>query len=124
MSKAFLSLILLFTMNFAYSQNYYCSQWKKQQGLSCVHAGRRADVWARQCENPCRVSNYCPECDLERICLDEDPNLLTSQCSEWKKDSSISCHNPSTGRWEQKWVRACTTGLATSWCSDEDPNRF
>lgn len=120
--KFMTALLVLFSMNLAFGQNYYCSKWQKQRSMTCVYAGDAAHVWSRQCENPCHWRNYGPSCDIERLCLDEDPNDLVSECSVWKKESGITCNNPATGRWEQKWTRACQTGLRTSWCSDEDPN--
>lgn len=115
-------LLVLTLSQSLFAEEYYCQKWGKASGITCVFAGRNADVWERQCENPCSYNNYNPNCDIERICLNEDPNYLTTACSPWKKESSMSCLNRSTARWEQKWVRACQKGLATTWCSDEDPN--
>ena len=120
--KGIILFIFLSTMNIAFAQNYHCSQWKEQSGVSCIFAGERASVWVRQCENPCRWNNYGPTCDIERLCLDENPGKLQSTCSPWKKERGVTCHNPSTGDWEQKWSRGCQSGLATSWCSDENPD--
>lgn len=114
--------VLLSISQSVFANEYRCQKWGKASGITCVFAGRNANVWERQCENPCTIRNFDPKCDLERICLDENPNELTSVCSEWKEESSMTCLNRSSGRWEQKWVRACQVGLATSWCSDENPN--
>ncbi len=114
---------LLILGQFAFAEEFFCTKWGRQQNLACVMAGRNADVWYRQCENPCTIYNYGPKCDLERMCSDVDPNELGQSCTPWKRESMSSCANPATGRWEQKWVRSCQVGLATSWCSDEDPNQ-
>lgn len=117
-------MISMLFVSSAFAQNYYCTEWTKQRSVSCVYAGRSADVWQRQCENPCRINReYGPHCDLERICVDVNPNELSTPCSPWVKESSTSCPNPNTGSFEQKWVRACQIGLATTWCSDKNPNR-
>ncbi len=117
------SLFTLLTLTQSlFASDYYCQKWGKAPSVTCVFAGRSADVWERQCENPCNYRNFDPSCDMERVCLNEDPNLLTTACSAWKKESSMTCLNRSTARWEQKWVRVCQIGLATTWCSDEDPN--
>lgn len=116
-----LFLLTLFATS-AFAQNYYCSDWARQNGYSCVFGGRNASVWERQCENPCGLRNQGPQCDVVKICFDKNPNEINSYCSEWVRESGVSCHNPMTGRWEQKWVRVCDIGLATSWCSDQNPN--
>lgn len=113
---------LMLVTSSALAQNYYCTEWTRQSGYSCVFAGRNAQVWGRQCENPCHYRNYGPQCDLVKLCFDKNPNDFVSGCSDWVKDSGVTCHNPSTGRWEQKWARVCDTGLGTTWCSDENPN--
>lgn len=114
--------ILLSFSQTLFANDYYCQKWGKAPSITCTFAGRNADVWERQCENPCSYQNYNPTCDVERICLNEDPNQLVTACSAWRKESSMTCLNRSTARWEQKWVRACQKGLATTWCSDEYPN--
>ena len=107
--------------------NYSCTKWTKQNNISCSFGGDWAEVYARQCENPCGVwgfgnSNFGPHCDLLSICIDTDPNELTEDCSPWKKEDSVSCYNPNSNSFQQKWVRACTVGLADTWCSDKNPN--
>lgn len=119
----FIALLFVMVSSLVQAQEFYCSDWAEQGNLTCIHAGRSAKVWARQCENPCDFRNYGPHCDLDRMCLNENPNDLTTVCSRWVKESGMTCHNPNTGRWEQKWVRACQRGLAMTWCSDKDPNR-
>ena len=109
------------------SENYKCSDWSLQSGLSCVVAGHNAGLYARQCENPCwknpnGTGNWGPNCDKERICSLQHPNQFAGTCSQWIAERSITCYNPSTNRWEQKWVRSCTVGLVEDWCSDMDPN--
>lgn len=122
MLKAFLAVILFTFTNVSFSQDYHCTSWSKRQGVSCIFAGNSASFWARQCENPCGWRNFGPHCDIERLCLDENPNRLAESCSAWKKERGVTCQNPATGDWEQKWVRGCQIGLATTWCSDENPN--
>ncbi len=122
--KALLVLLALLSLQSVFAKpDYYCTKWTRQSGVSCVFGGRNADVWARQCENPCSFNNRDPQCDIDRLCLDLNPNDIQGACSAWVRESSMTCNNPNTGRWEQKWIRACQKGLATVWCSDEDPNQ-
>lgn len=114
----FLCLFLFTQTAFAFK----CTKWTQTRSTTCVFAGQSSNVWERQCENPCGWRDFGPHCDVERLCHPQDPNLFSSSCSEWTKLSGTTCRNPNTGDWEQKWERACQTGLATSWCSDEDPN--
>lgn len=116
-------IFLMFLSNLAFAQNNFCTRWTKQANVSCIFSGKSASLWARQCENPCNRNYYGPYCDLTQICIDQDPNELNSYCSEWTEQSGHSCYNPNTNRWEQKWARACVAGYATTWCSDENPNR-
>jgi hypothetical protein len=120
MMKQLIALMFFSTSTFA--QSYFCTEWTQLRSYSCIFAGRSAAVWARQCENVCQFRDYGPHCDLDRICSFEDPNQLSRPCTEWVKDYGTSCANPNTGRFEQKWVRACQIGLATTWCSDKNPN--
>ncbi len=121
MLRTFLSLVLLLSSFNAFSQGYVCSKWKEQRGVNCVFAGKMTKIWGRQCENSCSARLVNHQCDLERICLNNDPNELAAACSEWIKDGSMACLNPATGGLEQKWVRACKKNLKTSWCSNEKP---
>lgn len=99
-----------------------CSEWTRTSGATCTFAGDSAQVWQRQCENPCGLSAYGLGCDLVRFCHNEDPNILGNSCTKWSREPGTSCYSPNTNNWEQKWVRACQTGIATTWCSDEGPN--
>lgn len=121
--KMLMLLLSIAAFQTAFAEEYFCTKWTKQSGLSCVFGGRSANVWARQCENPCSWNNHDPNCDIDRICHNENPNEFQSTCSEWVAERGVSCSNPNTSRWEQKWVRACQKGLVTIWCSDEDPNQ-
>lgn len=115
-------ILMTLLISSAQASNYYCTKWTKQNGVSCIFGGDRGSVWARQCENPCHYRNVGPHCDIEKVCSNVNPDTFENGCSRWVKERGVTCHNPSTGRWEQKWVRACEIGLATTWCSDEDPN--
>jgi hypothetical protein len=119
--KQFLVLMLL--SPFVHAQSYFCTEWTLLSSYSCVFAGRSSALWARQCENVCQFRDYGPHCDLDRIWSLDDPNKLSRPCSKWVKEFGMSCSNPNTGRFEQKWVRVCQIGLATTWCSDQDPNQ-
>jgi hypothetical protein len=121
--KVLFILVSLISFHSAFAEDYFCTKWTRQSSVTCTFAGRSVSVWARQCENPCNWNNHDPSCDIDRLCHNENPNEFESACSEWSKESSVTCNNPNTGRWEQKWVRACQKGLATIWCSDEDPNQ-
>ncbi len=107
--------------------NFKCTHWTAQNGISCLMAGSFAPIYARQCENPCWKNsngggNWGPNCDMEQVCSLKHPGSFTGKCSEWIAERSLSCFNPSTNKWEQRWVRACTVGLREDWCSDTDPN--
>lgn len=101
-----------------------CTDWTQTKSVSCIFAGSFANLWQRQCLNPCGFRHGSNDCDNESICVDPktNPNNLSSHCTDWSKESSVTCLNPNTGDWEQKWVRACQTGVATSWCSDNKPD--
>lgn len=120
MKFALMGLLMVIAAQVANAQNY-CTEWSRISGLSCVFNGYSVDVWQRQCENPCGWRNYGPHCDLEQFCHSEDPKTLETSCTRWTKESGVTCQNPNTGDWEQKWGRACQNGLVTSWCSDIDP---
>jgi hypothetical protein len=127
--KSIVGIAIIIISFVASASDYKCSEWTKRAGVSCVFAGSSADSWERQCENSCwrgryGLGNWGPECDLERVCSPEDPRKFQSVCSEWIEDASVTCRNPSTGDWEQKWARVCTVGVKETWCSDEDPNRL
>lgn len=89
-----------------------CTSWQKQQNLSCVFAGQFADVYERQC-----ASHY----GKERLCHFNDPATFNGVCSEWTAESGISCYNPNTQSWDQKWVRSCTVYAKESACSAVAP---
>lgn len=120
--KVILALSLLMLSFGGLAQEYFCTEWS-EQNYSCDYGGRNAKVWARQCENVCTFQNYGSHCDINRLCYDQNPNDLKTACSRWVRVSSISCVNPNSGQFEQKWVRVCQKGLATTWCSDINPNR-
>lgn len=106
--------------------NYYCTSWTEQSRVTCIFAGRSAKVYERQCENPCWYSNngnsnWGSHCDMEIICSPRPPNEFSGLCSDWVQESGVSCRNPNTDNFENKWVRACTVGLRTDWCSNERP---
>jgi len=105
----------------------YCSDWTETRGVSCIFNGRSANIYERQCENPCWMGtngrgNWGPTCDLEKICSPVAPSSFQGQCSDWYQDRSVTCRNPNTSRWESKWTRACTVGLKTEWCSNDRPD--
>jgi hypothetical protein len=112
-----LSLALLSN---AFAQNY-CTEWTAQRHVSCVFMGNSATSWERQCENPCGWRDWGPHCQAETICMKGDPNELETPCTKWERYSGETCYNPGSGKWEQKWGRACQVGLRTTWCSDERP---
>lgn len=120
--KLYIALSFMLLSFSGFAQEYFCTEWS-EQNFTCVYGGRSAKVWARQCENVCTYRNYGPQCDLDRICLDQNPNDLQSTCSRWVKESGMSCVNPNSGQFQQKWVRACQKGLAMTWCSNVNPNR-
>ena len=125
----FVLVLITFGTNVTASE-YKCTEWEKQDGISCIFAGRSADVFKRQCENACwnnpviRRGNLGPGCDQERVCYIESPATFSSECSEWVKVSGVSCFDPNKESWEQKWQRACTVGIKESWCSRANPNNL
>ena len=120
-------LLMTLFMSFSSSANFKCTDWTKTRGITCIFAGERANVYERQCENYCwynsrtRQGNWGPDCDREKVCYPESPANFRGLCGPWIEHDGITCRNPNTGKWEQKWVRACTVGLKESWCSDEYP---
>lgn len=123
------ALILLLAMTSSvYASEYHCSEWTRRSGVSCVFAGEDADIYERQCENACwrnptnNTGNWGPNCDRTRLCFTENPENISANCSAWSRVHGVSCRNPNTDRWEQKWDRVCIVGLAESWCSDANPN--
>jgi hypothetical protein len=122
--KVLLILVSFISYHSAFADDYFCTEWTKLENISCVFANRFESVWVRKCENPCRANNNHPNCDIDRLCHYQNPNEFQGACSDWIKDELVSCHNPNTGRWEQKWIRACQKNLVTRWCSDNDPNHY
>lgn len=125
--KSMMIIFTLFVSSEVIASNGKCTEWTKTRGVSCIYAGRSANVYERQCENYCwrgrhNQGNWGPDCDRQRVCHFNDPDTFQDVCSEWIKQSGTSCRNPNTGDWEQKWVRACTVGLREDWCSDSNPN--
>lgn len=124
----FTALILLSFGSNAEASNYKCTEWEKQDSVSCIFAGKSANIYKRQCENACwynpvtRRGNMGPNCDQERVCHPENPETFSSECSEWVKVRGVTCYDPNTQDWEQKWQRACTVGIKESWCSRANPN--
>ena len=120
MKLFFLSIVFLCSSAYA---NNSCTDWTQTRGVSCVFAGDWGNLWQRQCLNPCHNRNSSYQCDKESICVDShtNPNQLSSSCTDWTKDSGVSCLNVNTGNWEQRWIRACQTETATQWCSEDKP---
>ena len=118
-----LFLAALTNIQIAMADGGYCTEWTRRDSTTCIFAGKDGDVWERQCENPCHFREY-GKCDVEIICLTpkEDPNHLTSMCTDWVLQRGTLCRNPNTDRLEKKWERACQKRLATTWCSNENPN--
>lgn len=103
-----------------------CTEWTQQTGVSCVMLGEFANVYKRQCENPCwqgpyGQGNMGPGCDMESLCSITDPSTFKGPCSDWYADEGSTCYDPNAQSWEQHWVRSCTVGLKESWCSREKP---
>ncbi len=116
-------LALLFLGSLAQAQTS-CTDWTQARGVSCIFAGHSADLWKRQCLNPCRYQSGSSQCQNESICLDRnlDPNRLSSNCTDWSAESGVTCQNVNTEQWEQRWVRACQGGYSTEqWCSNQRP---
>lgn len=104
-----------------------CTAWTEQRGVSCIFAGDTAHIYKRQCANPCWQNphgrgNLGQGCEQESICHFNNPDTFSGACSEWVKLDSVTCYDPNSQDWEQRWERACTNGLATSWCSPEAPS--
>lgn len=119
-------LITLTTFSAFAGEGERCSSWTKQTGVSCLFASSGADLYARQCENPCKVSAYGqgnmgPNCDQEEVCHFQNPETFLGVCSDWVKNGGANCYDPKSQSYEQEWVRACTVGLRTSWCSRVKP---
>ena len=107
-------------------ETYKCTAWTKQDGVSCIFAGEEANIFKRQCENPCHQDrsgngNMGPNCDMEDLCHFNDPSTFNGVCSDWTPVSGVTCYDPNSQSWEQKWVRSCTVGLRDTWCSREIP---
>jgi hypothetical protein len=124
MKKSILAIALTLVAQLSYAS--YCSSWTKQDGVSCIFASEGADLYKRQCENPCHVSrngsgNMGPGCDQEEVCHFNSPTTFNGLCSDWIKDGNANCYNPATQAYEQQWVRACTVGLSQTWCSSNKP---
>ena len=123
--------IIAFLVSFnVYSlESMKCSPWTKQEGYSCIFAGSEANIYKRQCENPCWSDrngngNMGPSCDKETVCHISNPDTFSGVCSEWAPVSDVTCYDPSTQSWEQQWVRACTVGIKETWCSRVKPENF
>lgn len=99
-----------------------CSAWTEQESVVCIFAGETANLYRRQCENPCLLGYPGQACDQEQVCHFDNPDDFRTVCSEWVQESNMTCYNPNSNSFEQRWVRACTVGLRESWCSDVDPN--
>ncbi len=124
----FLSILIISLTAFSSfaSEGNFCTAWTKQETTSCIFASSGANLYKRQCENPCRIGrnnsgNMGPGCDQEEVCHFNNPDTFEGVCSDWVKDGGANCFDPSTQSWEQQWVRACTIGLAETWCSRQKP---
>ncbi len=121
-----LFLGLLFFGHFAKAQSS-CTDWTKTRNVSCVFAGDMADLWKRQCLEPCGYRSGSNGCANESICVERNinPNQLASNCTDWTQESGVTCLNVNSGDWEQRWVRACQAGfVALQWCSNERPPSY
>ncbi len=101
-----------------------CSDWTQLESMVCIFAGEDANLYARQCENPCWLGegNGGLGCDREQVCYFNNPNNFRTVCSDWVKESNFTCYSPNSSSLEQRWVRACTVDLREFWCSEKDPN--
>lgn len=129
--RIFSILIMALTINMGTIQasEYECTTWEKNRGVSCIFAGRSAQVWSRRCENACwynprtRRGNWGPECDRTRFCHPTvNPNEMLSECTDWVQEKGVICHNPISDDWEDKWVRRCLNGRREQICRDDNPN--
>jgi hypothetical protein len=122
--------IVFFSFRGLEASEYKCTEWKAQRSTTCIFAGSRASVYKRQCENACwynsrtRQGNMGAECDQEKVCHPSNPANFGDVCSEWIKVGGITCYDPNTESWEQKWQRACTIGIKEHWCSRANPNNL
>ena len=124
-SLLFLSLVLISTLSSAKVEST-CSNWQKEDGVTCIFAGRDASSYTRQCSDPCRVVIYGhpkndPNCKREQVCHFDDPSTFIGNCSSWTRVDSVTCYNADSGTWEQQWARACTVGFKDTACSSEMP---
>ncbi|MBC7540654.1 MAG: hypothetical protein H7281_17675 [Bacteriovorax sp.] len=54
----FLSIILLsFALPAFAGSSHVCTAWTQQSGISCIFAEESANIYQRQCENPCHVGH-------------------------------------------------------------------
>lgn len=120
--KAMLLILTLLFSFFAQAQNEYkCSNWVRENNMGCVQAGRTTDLWNRVCDEACQPGQLYYGCPFERICTNEDPNNLKSECTDWVRENGISCYNKLTKSWEQKWVRSCQVNIRSEACSNQKP---
>ena len=102
-----------------------CTAWEQRRGVSCIFAGRDSKSWFRTCHDNSRACKYRERrpCDAQNICMDTDPNELTSVCTEWVPVRSVTCRDYETGRWEMKWSRTCVQAyVPDTACSREYPD--
>ncbi len=119
-------ILTLSTLTAFADPNPTCTAWTKQASVSCIFAGEFANIYRRQCENPCwqgshNRGNLGPDCDQESLCHFDNPETFDGPCSAWTKSSGVTCYDPNSQSWEQRWERACTNGLRQEWCSRDTP---
>lgn len=121
-----IALLTLSTLVAFASEAKKCTEWTKQDGVTCLFAGQSADLYQRQCDKPCYVGPYGhgnmgPNCDQEQVCNISNPTTFNGPCSEWIPVSGVTCYDPNSQSWEQQWARSCTIGLKDTWCSHDLP---
>lgn len=121
----FVFLLSLSAFSTFAGENQGCTEWQKQDGLSCIFAGGSGNIYRRQCENPCWSNVYSgnmgPNCEQEYVCNVKNPTTFEGVCSDWVREGGVTCFDPNTQSWGQHWVRSCTIGLKESWCSRNRP---
>lgn len=112
--QVFLGLSLLFLTSVQAYDFGSCNEWIKKRGISCLFNHRHSILWARECDD---------FRDLERVCMDQDPNYLKGPCSPWEQVRGIACLK--NGRFSKKWVRSCTVSYENeNACQDQCPPDF
>lgn len=119
----------MITINFnVLGSNTECDSWQKQEHISCIFAGKLANVYLRSCQNFCwkdeitHRGNWGATCNRQRVCYYENPQNLEQVCSQWEKNYGLTCVSSKSFTLEQQWSRICTVGLPETTCSDIEPN--